>query len=151
MRDRVKDRVNVSIDHDIKRMFEDLMEIHGRKWNEVVEEKALEVIMSADPVQALQYHIKMGEERNEEMRRALVRAETILPELKEKAPKVDLEIEKRREERWQKESAWLSKQVIRGDVNWNRIMWTYEFDSKKEALAWFRRHINVHDSFKELK
>lgn len=142
MRDRVRDRVNVSIDHDIKRMFEDLAEVHCREWSEIMEEKALEVIMSADPVAALKYQIRMGEEKNEEMRRTLIKAESMIPELKESSQGLDMELEKFREEKFRKhEESILRLSRLPGGININWWINEGHFNSEKEGKEWLRRRL----------
>lgn len=147
MRDGPRNRVNVNIDHNLKIMFEDLKEIHKKEWTEVLEDAVRELLIKTDPVKMLEYNIKLNEEKQEERRQALIRTKENIHVLGH-TPKVDAELETKREELFLKESSWLSKQIIRGEVNWNRVFFYYQFETKKEALTWFRPRI---ERMKELE
>lgn len=135
----MRTQVNISMDHRLKQMYEDLKEIHGKSWNEWFEEATIEFLMKIDPIQTLEYVIKQEEEKQEERKIALIRAKANIKVMD--IPKIDHELAKKREELFEQESSWLAKQIMRGDPNWNRIFYKYEFENKKEALAWFRPRI----------
>lgn len=69
-----RDRVNISIDSRLKRLFEDLKEFHGKSWTEVLENGVRKILIETDPVKILEYEIQKGESRQEERRKALNRA-----------------------------------------------------------------------------
>ncbi len=140
----MRDRVNVSIDHRLKNMFEALMESHGTEWNELLEGAVIDFLTKMDPVGTLEYLIKKEEERLQERKLELIKIKAnihVLDNPKFDHSKIDYELAKKREELFEKESSWLAKQIIAGDPNWNRIFYKYEFENKKEALAWFRPRI----------
>lgn len=140
----MRDRVNVSIDHRLKKMFEALKESHGIEWNEMFEEAVIDFLMKMDPVQILEFLIKKEEEKLQERKIELIKVKANIHVLDNalNTRKIDPELEKKREELFEKESKWLVKQITQGDkVNWNRVLFNYEFENKKEALAWFRPRI----------
>ncbi|CAG0950459.1 MAG: hypothetical protein OIN86_13560 [Candidatus Methanoperedens sp.] len=143
MRDGVRDRVNIPIDSKLKKLFEDLQQIHGISWTEVLEKGVRNELIEKDPVKILEYEIKIEDEKQDERRQALIRAKANISVLGPTS-KVDPELEKKREENFQKDSSWLPRQIINGDVNWSRIFFFYQFESKKEALAWFRPRIAIY-------
>ena len=143
----MRDRVNVSIDHRLKNMFEALMESHGTEWNELLEGAVVDFLTKIDPVQTLEYLIKKEEEKMQERKLELIKIKAnihVLDNPKFDHSKVDPELEKKREETFQKDLSWLPRQIINGDVNWSRILFFYQFESKKEALAWFRPRIDIY-------
>lgn len=142
MRDGVRDRVNIPIDSKLKRMFEDLQKIHKIEWTEILEKAVREMLIEKDPVNILEYEIKIEDEKQDERRQALIRVKANIPILSHDS-KVDPELEKKREEQFRKDKNWFPRQLIRGDVNWNRILFIYQFDSKKEASAWFRPRVEL--------
>jgi len=74
MRDGLRNRVNVTIDHNLKKMFEDTKEIHKKEWTEILEQAVRELMIETDPIKMLEYEIKIQEEKQEERRQALIRA-----------------------------------------------------------------------------
>jgi hypothetical protein len=137
---KMRDKVNVSIDHRLKELFEDMMEVHHKTWVEIIEEKVREVLIEAGSIEALEYFIKMEDEKQEERRQMLIRSKANIQVLSP-ITKCNEDLEKKREGLFEKDSNWLPKQIINGDANWNRIFYFYEFENKKDALAWFRPRI----------
>lgn len=142
MREGVRDRVNIPIDSNLKRMFEDLQEIHGKEWTEILEDAVKKILLETDPVHILEYEIKTNEEKQEGRRQALVRTRANI-QILGPVQIGDPDLEKKREEQFQKDLSFLPKQVIRGEANWNRILFYYEFENKKEALSWLRPRIKL--------
>jgi hypothetical protein len=150
MRDGIRDRVNIPIDSKLKRLFEDLQQRHRKSWTEVLETAVRELLVETDPIQILEFEIKIGEEKQEERRQALIRARSNIQVL---GPTqiIDPGLEKKREEQFEKDKSFLPKQIIRGEANWSRIFYHYEFENKKDALAWFRPRIELIEQMKELE
>lgn len=138
----MRDRVNVPIDDKIKRMFEDLKDIHGKTWTEALEEKAMEIIMDVDPVKVLEYQIKVEEEKQEERRQVLIRTKTTIATLgsqkniDEERIERELQLNKEREGTFEKEFAILERQWRDGSINWVRILDLGKFKDKDEAKKW---------------
>ncbi|CAG0997186.1 hypothetical protein METP3_03041 [Methanosarcinales archaeon] len=141
----MRDRVNVSIDHRLKNMFEALMESHGIEWNELLEGAVIDFLTKIDPVQTLEDMIKNEEEKLQERKLELIKIKAnihVLDHPKFDHLKMDRELEKKREEQFQKDILWLPKQILSPEgPNWNRILFFYHFDTKKEALDWLRPRI----------
>ncbi len=150
MRDGVRDKVNVNIDHRLKRMFEDLHERHGKSWSEILEEKVREVLINIDPVQYLEYVIKEEDEKQDERRRALIRAKDNVSILniqemdqerlsREKEEK----LQKKRQEIFSKDLKLYNDQWKHGSkfVNWARIIDFGEFKDLKEAKNWLKKEL----------
>jgi hypothetical protein len=146
----MRDRVNVSIDHRLKKMFEAIMDSHGIEWNEMFEEAVIDFLIKKDPVQTLEFLIKQEEEKLQERKIDLIKAKANIHVLDHQ--KIDHELAKRREEWFEKESNWLPKAIIRGDtINWDRILFRFEFENKKEALAWLRPRVEQLKKLEKIK
>lgn len=136
----MRDRVNVSIDHRLKTMFEDLREAHGKEWNEMFEEAVIEFLMKVDPVQTLEYVIKQADEKQEERRQALIRSRQNVTALTEKPVKVDSALQKLRDEMFLKDEKTLRLQWPY-TINWTRVLEKYQFTKKSEAVGYIKNKL----------
>ncbi len=144
----MKDRVNVNIDHRIKKMIEDLKEIHGKSWTELLEKAAIELLLEIDPVESLEYLIKIEDEKQNERRENLIRTKANIEILKlqesdqEKEEKErEEQLQKHRLEIFEKEFKSLENQWKNGRLNWTRIIDFGKFNDMKEAKWWLEKEL----------
>lgn len=152
MRDGVRDRVNAPIDSKLKKMFENLHETHRKSWTEVFEKAVREILIEVDPVQALEYEIKLLEEKLDEKRKALMRTknDVSILEIEELDQERSL---KEKEEKLQR----IRIQKISTDfkiyheqwkhgsdhVNWTRIIDFGEFHDIRDAKKWLEKELKA--------
>jgi hypothetical protein len=150
MRDGVRDKVNVNIDHRLKRLFEDLHERHGKSWAEVLEEKVREVLIKVDPVEYLEFAIKEEDQKQDERRKALIRAKDNISILNTKeldqersSKEKEEKLQKKRQEVFRKDLKVYNEQWKRGsgNVNWTRILDFGEFKDIDEAKEWLEKEL----------
>lgn len=144
----MRDRVNIPIDHRVKQMIEDLQEIHGISWTDLLEKAALELLLEIKPIEALEYLIKVEDEKQDERRRNLIRTKANIETLKMQAvenKKEEMEkleqLQKNRLEMFEKEFESLHRQWKGGYINWRRIIALGEFGDLKEAKKWLEKEL----------
>ncbi len=157
----MRDRVNVSIDHRLKQMFEDLQEIHGKQWKDLLEEATLDFLIKINPVEALEHKLKIEDENQELRRRSLARTKANIAELEERITpnQPDPKLERKREQLFQKNIKYflnlydhdrLELSLARGGPNWDYILSAYSFNDIDEGLKWIIAHTEIEKN-KEVK
>jgi hypothetical protein len=142
----MRDRVNCSIDHRIKKMFEALQENHRKEWSELLEEATIEFLKKMDPVQTLEDTIRVEDEKQEERRKALikVKANVSMLEMQETDPEIlSKELQRKRIERISVDFNMYANQWKHGSdhVNWSRIIDFGEFKDIKDAKKWLETEL----------
>lgn len=147
-----RSQVTTTIDPYLKAAFEATREAHEMDYNEVLEKGIKEILMKVDPVSFLEHEVaRMDLERNEK-----VQDISRLKMMKELQPPQDEDIKKQevlqklREEQFLNDQESLTRQYLRRDLNWYRIIDIFEFKNEREAREWFRKRIPKIDS-KEVK
>jgi hypothetical protein len=142
----MRDRVNCSIDHRIKKMFEALQESHKKEWSKLLEEATIEFLLKIDPVQTLEDMIRTEDEEQEDRRKALIKIKANISMLKmqETDPqRLSKELQRKRIERISGDFNLYVNQWKNGSdhVNWTRIIDSGEFKDMKEAKKWLETEL----------
>jgi hypothetical protein len=143
-----KERVNLTIDPDLKAAFDATVAIHGKNLSNLLEEAIKGLLGEDAPDVLLEFQIAEKERELANMKEGLIEAR-YLAKKKQAAKKVEkakVEVNNELEERL--ESYRISKyRETKGSIvtmwnnnsmNWERIVDIYEFKNKAEAKVWFR-------------
>lgn len=136
-------KITTEIDPYLKQVFEEMKDNLGITYKDIIEEGIISKIKDFDPVRSEEIEILRLESQlsSHRLRLSMLKMSAIT-HVKERIATVSPELAQKREEFFEKEIKWLPKQIMRGDVNWNRILFKYEFENKKEAQAWFKPRID---------
>ena len=135
--------MNTMVDLDLQKLFQASGGVHGKSIADALEIGIREILKDIDPVAILELEIKLTSERlaSQQSLRAEMR---VLEPAQKRLKQFEMSanaLEASRLAAWEKDKLNITRDIRRGDVNWNRILWDYQFPSRKEAIAWFRAHM----------
>ncbi len=115
--------------------------MHGKTIADALEIGMRAILKDHDPIALIEHDILTRSAELEELRKLRAEMQVLDPaQLTMKQFTQDAAaIEKKRIALWEKEKTNLIRDIRRGDVNWNRILWDYQFASKSEAKVWIRQ------------
>lgn len=129
----MRDKVNVSVDAALKRLYE---EMFGKEYRDILEEAMRRKMLESGKVEAYEAVIGLVEKEQEERRQTLARIKLDLAQMP--AAKSDKEeLAEMREERWKKDVDSFLRMEDAGGPNLRFIMMKYHFDSETEAQRWY--------------
>ncbi|MDD5474369.1 MAG: hypothetical protein PHU34_09520 [Candidatus Methanoperedens sp.] len=133
------------VDIDTQKLFKAAEPLHGKTIADALEIGILTLLKDIDPVAVIELEISRKAEDLEGLRK--LRAEMKVSDSQQKRLKQYTQsaeqTEKARLVFWNKEKELLKRDLRRGNVNWTRILWDYKFESRKEAINWFRYRIET--------
>lgn len=143
-----KERVNLTIDPDLKAAFDATVKIHGKNLSGLLEEAIKDLLGDEAPDILLEFQIAEKERELAALNEGLIEAR-YLAKKKQAAKKVEkakAEVKDDLEERLEAYRVSKYKETKKSIVtlwhnnsmNWERIVDIYEFKNKTEAKVWFR-------------
>lgn len=143
-----KERVNLTIDPDLKAAFDATVKIHGKNLSGLLEEAIKDLLGDEAPDILLEFQIAEKERELAALNEGLIEAR-YLAKKKQAAKKVEkakAEVKDDLEERLEAYRVSKYKETKKSIVtlwhnnsmNWERIVDIYEFKNKAEAKVWFR-------------
>ena len=138
-------KITTMVDADVQRAFRAGESLHGKTAADALDIGMMTVIGGIDPAAVLEIEITRRTHELEEMRK--LHAEMrVLDSVQKRMQQFGQDGEKLEASRlalWAREKDRLRKELRRGEAPWARIMWDYQFETRREALAWFRNRIVV--------
>ena len=143
-----KERVNLTIDPDLKKAFDTTISIHGKNLSGLLEEAIKDLLGEEAPDVLLEFQIAEKERELLELNAGLAEAR-YLAKKKQAAKKVEKakseavdDLAKRLEAYRVSKFRETKKSIVtmsnNNSMNWERIVDLYEFKNKAEAKVWFR-------------
>ncbi len=135
-----KDNVTTTIDPYLKQAFEVIKDDIGKSYRDLLEEGIEKLLLSVDPVDHLKHKLKQRALEDDEMRQQISKLEILHPQQRQMTQYGDkgAELEKHREELFQKDFETLQKLWGDSDFYTVKLIERYEFKNRSEAREWFR-------------
>lgn len=143
-----KERVNLTIDPDLKAAFDATVKIHGKNLSGLLEEAIKDLLGDEAPDILLEFQIAEKERELAALNEGLIEAR-YLAKKKQAAKKVEKakseavddlaeRLEAYRVSKFRETKKSIVTMWNNNSMNWERIVDLYEFKNKAEAKVWFR-------------
>ncbi len=136
-------KVTTQADADLQKLFLAAVSVHGKTFAEALDIGMRVILKDIDPCAVIDSDIARKASELEELHK--LRAEMrVLEPAQKRLKQFTLDaaaLEELREKLFQEKRSWLVKDIRRGDVNWNTVLWDFQFQNRQEAVAWFRQRI----------
>lgn len=150
----MKTPITLTIDIEKKCLFESMKEVHGMSISGLLDSALDALFNEISPLSLLEIKIKQHEEQIEELEQMRLKAsiaedqlkiyrQTNKPSQKDemKDDKVDQFLETMRMQKFNEYRDSTIKMWKKGDMNWPRIVESYQFKNITEAKEWFVKNI----------
>ena len=144
----MKTKVTTTIDSIIKSSFESTQHIHNKSYSEILEEAMLRVLEEISPLEAMHMAIINKEKELADLHFKYAELELLVKQEKARKkaePQVNHELsdylEEFRTEKFEKTRDSNITLWKKGDINWKKVISSYQFSSIDEAKEWFARKI----------
>ena len=133
--------ITVNIDHNKKMLFESIKAVHGKTFTDILDEAVTKCLNEIVPADIIEAKILEKEQELMQLRQDLAQARIVQQQVavvQKESDETEEYLEKIRNEKFSNENLEsITKLWNRGDLNWNALMNTYQFNNKNETRNWF--------------